>query len=366
MNGSVNDISKHNKSDLPVDPENFRSTIDGKETFLFVLENAKGMKVAITNYGGRIVSWLAPDKDGNFDDIVLGFNSIDKYVNASEQYHGALIGRYANRIAKGKFTLDGKTYQLTTNNIPNHLHGGPKGFHNVVWDAKQISNNRLVLKYISKDGEEGYPGKLKIQVHYELTDDNALSIDYTATSREKTILNVTNHAFFNLSGSAGGPVDNHILKINADYYTPIDSNFIPSGEIKEVDGTPFDFTEPTKIGSRLDNDNEQLRYARGYDHNFVLNRKENGKLGRAAKVYDPESGRVMEIYTTEPGLHFYGGNFLDGSDTGKEGKPYEFRTAFCLETQHFPDSPNHPNFPSTILAPDSVFHSLTTYQLSTN
>lgn len=353
------------ESNLPVKAEDFKTTVNGKKTDLFVLENKRGMKVAITNYGGRIVSWMAPDKNGEYDDIVLGFDSIQGYLNANEIYFGALIGRYANRIDEGEFALNGEKYSLATNNGPNHLHGGPGGFHNVVWDAKKLNNRHLVLHYISEDGEEGYPGKLKVQVQYILTDDNELKMDYTATTNEATVLNLTNHAFFNLGGAASGTINDHKLMINADRYTPIDSTLIPTGEIASVENTPFDFTEPTAIGKRISEENKQLRHGAGYDHNFVLNKKKKGTLTVAAKVRDPESGRVMKVLTTEPGIQFYGGNFLDGSDTGKEGKPYKHRTAFCLETQHFPDSPNQPNFPSTVLEPDSVYHSLSVYRIST-
>lgn len=348
-----------------VKAEDFKSTVQGKETALYTLQNKKGMQVAITNYGGRIVSWLAPDKNGDFDDIVLGFDSIEGYLNANEVYFGALIGRYGNRIDGGEFSLNGQNFELATNNGPNHLHGGPGGFHNVVWDAEQLDGQHLVLTYFSEDGEEGYPGNLKVKVHYILTDNNELKIDYTATTDKATPVNLTNHAFFNLGGAASGSINNHELMIDADQYTPVDSTLIPTGEIASVEGTPFDFTTPKPIGKDLGKEDKQLAYGKGYDHNFVLSNSSNGKLDRAAKVVDPESGRVMEIFTTEPGIQFYGGNFLNGSDTGKEGEPYKHRTAFCLEPQHFPDSPNQENFPSTILEPDSVYHSFSLYRLST-
>lgn len=352
------------KTEQLVNAEDFKSTVHGKKTDLYTLQNKEGMQVAITNYGGRIVSWLAPDRNGEFDDIVLGFDSIDGYLNANEIYFGALIGRYGNRIADGKFSLNGQDYELATNNGPNHLHGGPGGFHNVVWDALQLDKQHLVLTYISKDGEEGYPGNLKVRVDYILTDDNELKIDYTASTDKHTPVNLTNHAFFNLGGATSGTINNHELMIEADYYTPVDSTLIPSGEIAAVEGTPFDFTDLKSIGTDLQEDNEQLEFGKGFDHNFVLNEKSTKRLTRAAKVYEPQSGRVMEIYTTEPGLQFYGGNFMDGSDIGKEGKPYKYRTAFCLEPQHFPDSPNQDNFPSTTLEPDSIYHSLSVYKLS--
>lgn len=352
------------QSQLPVNPEKFRTEIDGKQTDLFILSNAQGMQVAITNYGGRIVSWMAPDRDGDFDDIVLGFDSIEGYLNANEVYFGALIGRYGNRIAGGKFSLDGTEYTLATNNGPNHLHGGPGGFHNVVWDAELLDKQNLRLTYFSEDMEEGYPGNLQVQVIYSLDEDNKLRVDYTAFADEKTVVNLTNHAFFNLAGAASGTINNHELVIDADAYTPVDSTLIPFGEIAPVQGTPFDFRQAKAIGRDLETDNEQLEFGMGYDHNFVLNKQREGALSLAARVREPESGRVMRIYTTEPGLQFYGGNFLDASDTGKEGKPYEFRTAFCLEPQHFPDSPNHENFPSTVLEQGSIYHSLSVYQLT--
>lgn len=354
------------ETNIQISRSNFQAEFGGEEIDLFKLSNRNGMQIAITNYGGRIVSWLAPDRDGKLADIVLGFNSIDEYLNANEIYFGALIGRYANRIAKGKFVLNDKKYQLDQNNGPNHLHGGPGGFHNVVWDATQLDEQHLVLTYFSEDGEEGYPGKLNVKVQYILTDDNVLKIDYTAVTDEATPVNLTNHAFFNLAGAASGTINGHELLIEAESYNPVDSTLIPTGEIASVDGTPFDFTSSKPIGKDLGDEHQQLKHGKGYDHNFVLNKPDAHILTRAAKVFDPYSGRVMEIFTTEPGIQFYGGNFLDGSDTGKEGKSYEHRNAFCLEPQHFPDSPNQDNFPSTILNTNSVYHSLSIYRLSTN
>lgn len=349
---------------LPVKAGDFQTTINGKKTDLYVLKNDQGMKVGITNYGGRIVSWLAPGKNGEFQDIVLGFDSIKGYLNANEIYFGALIGRYGNRIDEGEFSLNGTEYSLATNNGPNHLHGGPGGFHNVVWDAKKLNDNHLVLNYLSEAGEEGYPGKLEVQVQYILTDDNELKIDYTASTDKPTVVNLTNHAFYNLGGAASGKITDHMMKINADEFTPVDSTLIPNGKIAAVEGTPFDFTEATAIGKRLSNDNQQLAYGKGYDHNFVLNKDQEGVLSKAARVRDPESGRVLEILTTEPGIQFYSGNFLDGSDVGKNEEPYKHRTAFCLEPQHYPDSPNHENFPSTVLQPDELYHTVSIYKLS--
>lgn len=348
-----------------LDPMAFQTDIDGKMTDLFKLENDKGMEIYITNYGGRIVSWLVPDRQGTLSDIVLGYDSIEGFLDSNEIYFGALIGRYGNRIADGLFELDGTEYSLATNNPPNHLHGGPGGFHNVVWDAQQISDKHLRLEYFSEDGEEGYPGNLKVQVHYILNNDNELMIDYTAVSDQKTVVNLTNHAFFNLGGAASGTINNHELMINADQYTPVDSTLIPTGEITPVNGTPFDFTSSKPIGADLEEDHEQLEHGLGYDHNFVLNRETDDRLELSARVYEPESGRVMEILTTEPGLQFYGGNFLDGSDVGREGQPYEFRTAFCLEPQHFPDSPNQPDFPSTVMDAGEIYHTVSVYRFST-
>lgn len=362
---SNNTDHPHSETTLPVDRADFQTTINGKKTDLFVLQNNQGMKVAITNYGGRIVSWMAPDKNGDFDDIVLGFDNVKDYQTATEIYFGATIGRYANRIDAGQFTLKGEQYQLARNNGPNHLHGGPGGFHTVVWDAKQLDDHHLVLHYISEAGEEGYPGQLDVQVIFTLSQDNALKIDYTATTDKTTIVNLTNHAFYNLGGAASGPITNNELWINADAYTPIDSTSIPTGEIAEVEGTPFDFRDTSAIAAQMTEGNPQLQNGSGFDHNFVLNKDEKGTLTQAASVYDPESGRELSIATTEPGIQFYSGNFLNGTDVGKQGKSYKYRTALCLEPQHYPDSPNNPNFPSVVLQPDSIYHTLSIYRLST-
>lgn len=348
---------------LPVKPADFQTELNGKKTDLFVLHNENGIKVAITNYGGRIVSWMAPDRNGNFDDVVLGFDSIEGYLNANAVYHGALIGRYGNRIADGRFRLDGREYSLATNNGPNHLHGGPGGFHNVVWEAKKLDDRHLRLEYYSEDGEEGYPGNLQVQVLYVLTDSNELKIDYTAATDRPTVVNLTNHAYYNLGGTATGTINDHLLTIKADSYTPVDSTLIPTGETAPVENTPLDFREPIPIGERVDADHVQLEHGNGYDHNFVLNKQEEGTLTLAARVVDPVSKRQLEIMTTEPGIQFYGGNFMDGSDIGKKGEPYEFRTAFALEPQHYPDSPNRPSFPSAVLRPDEIYHTLSIYRL---
>ena len=319
------------------------------------------MVAQITNFGGRVVSLWVPDKNGNFDDIVTGYTTLDGYLNSSEIYYGALIGRYGNRIAKGQFTLNDTVYSLVQNNGENHLHGGTKGFNDVVWKASQPDGQTLVLTYTSPHMEEGYPGNLDVKVQYQLTNENELKIEYWATTDRPTPVNLTHHSFFNLKGDGNATINDHLLQINADFYTPVDDGLIPTGEISSVEGTPMDFRAPTVIGERVDADFDQLKYGGGYDHNWVLVPSET-RLNFAARVVEPASGRTMEVYTNEPGLQFYGGNFLDGSDTGKYGKPYEFRTSFCLETQHFPDSPNQPEFPSTILEPGEEYYSVCVYK----
>lgn len=341
----------------------FKKRIDKKDVSLFVLKNTSGLVVEITNYGGKVVSLWTPDRQGNYEDIVLGHSSIDDYLNSKEKYFGALIGRYGNRIAKGKFALDGKEYKLAINNGDNHLHGGDSGFDSVVWAAKQIDDQTLELRYVSKNMEEGYPGNLSVKVLYQLTSNNELKIEYWATSDSPTVLNLTHHSFFNLRGAGSGTINDHLLQINAPYFTPVDQGLIPTGKITTVQNTPFDFQKATAIGARVDDNHEQLKNGSGYDHNFVLNQNLDA-LNYAAKVIEPTSGRVMEVYTNEPGLQFYGGNFLDGSVLGKNGKQYNFRTAFCLETQHFPDSPNNPHFPSTRLNPEQEYYSVCIYKFS--
>ncbi|MGK7397006.1 MAG: aldose epimerase family protein [Candidatus Cyclobacteriaceae bacterium M3_2C_046] len=346
------------------DPEDFSQETDGEQVSLYILSNSNGIKVAITNYGGRVVSLLIPDKHDHLGDVVLGFNSLNGYLEAAEKYFGALIGRFANRIDEGQFSLDGKEYTLATNNGQNHLHGGIKGFHAVVWQVDEADDQHLKLSYLSADMEEGYPGNLQVEVIYSLTEQNELRIDYSAETDQKTVLNLTNHAFFNLKGEGSGTINDHILMINADTFTPVDSSLIPTGELVPVAGTPFDFSQPTQIGARLDQPDQQLDYGLGYDHNFILNKPESNLLSLAATVYEPSSGRFMEVLTTEPGLQFYGGNFLAGQDTGKSGKPYQYRDAFCLETQHFPDSPNQPDFPEVVLEPGEIYESTTIYKFS--
>lgn len=339
----------------------FDSTVDGKQTKLYYLKSKGNVQVAITNYGAKIVSLLAPDKSGKLEDVELGYDNISRYVTTKERYYGGIVGRYGNRIAKGKFKLDGKEYTLATNNGQNHLHGGKKGFNDVVWDAEQTAPNSLKLHYLSKDGEEGYPGNLDVTLTYTLTDSNELKIDYSATTDKATVVNLTNHSFFNLAGAGNGTINDHIMMINADKFTPVDSTLITTGKLEAVKGTPMDFTTPTKIGERVDADFEQLKFGKGYDHNYVLNKKGN-ELSLAAKVEEPVSGRTLEVWTTEPGIQFYGGNFLDGTDKGKDGKTYGHREAFALETQHYPDSPNKPEFPSVVLKPGATYTSECIYK----
>lgn len=345
--------------------DDFSTTINGKETNLYYLKNGN-ISAAITNYGGRIVSLCVPGKNGKMADVVHGFKSIEDYRNAKEVFHGTIIGRVGNRIAGGRFVLDGKEYNLPLNNHPNHLHGGPDGFHNVVWDVEAVTDSSILLSYMSPDGEMGYPGNLAVEVEYTLTKLSEVVIQYKAETDQATPVNLTNHAFFNLAGEANGTINNHILTINADYYTPVDSTLIPIGKNEPVEGTPFDFRQPKKIGADLDlqDSNLQLQYGLGYDHNFVLNKPHYGAISLAATVLEPESGRKMEVYTQEPGLQFYGGNFMDGSDTGKFGRTFNYRESFALETQHFPDSPNQPEFPSIILQPGELYSTSTVYRFS--
>lgn len=344
--------------------EAFQDTVDGKSTDLYILKNKNNVQAAFTNYGGRLVSLLVPGKDGKMVDVVVGFKSAEEFVNSREPYFGATIGRYGNRIAKGKFTLDGTTYTLTKNNGPNSLHGGKKGFQAVVWDAQMIGNSAVQFTYLSKDGEEGYPGNLTSKVTYSLTDNNELVMEYEAVTDKKTVVNLTNHAFFNLNGEGSGTINNHLLQINADRYTPVDSTLIPTGKIEPVKGTPFDFTTAVAIGARVDEDHQQLKFGKGYDHNFVLNMKPGAGMFHAATAVGDLTGVVMEVYTEEPGLQFYGGNFMKGKNVFKSGTRDEFRTAFCLETQHFPDSPNQPAFPSTVLEPGKTYKTKSVYKFS--
>ncbi len=330
----------------------------------YTLVNSKGMEVRLTNYGARITAIKVPDRNGHMVDVILGYSSVEGYINAEDRpYFGAVVGRYGNRIAKGKFTLDGKVYELATNNGVNHLHGGNIGYDKQVWCAKTEGGNVVVFTFKSHDGEEGYPGNLDITVTYTLTDENELKIVYFATTDKATPVNLTNHAYFNLAGEGSETIVDHELKINADAFTPIDEGLIPVGELRPVKGTPFDFTAAKPIGRDIKQKNTQLEYGNGYDHNFVLN-KGKGGMTLAAVLYEPKSGRVMETYTEEPGVQFYSGNFLSGCLTGKSGKPYPFRSGLCLETQHYPDSPNQKNFPSTILKPGDEYKTSTVYKFS--
>ena len=342
----------------------FGRLADGTDIGLFTL-NARGLEVRAIPYGAIIVSIRVPDRRGDLADVVLGFDDLQGYLERS-RYFGAVVGRYGNRIANGRFSLDGRTYQLATNNGPNHLHGGNKGFDKVLWtittkDAPEGS--QAIFSRTSKDGEEGYPGNLQVRVTYTLTEKNELIVDYHATTDKATPVNLTQHSYFNLAGEGSGDILGHQLTIDADRYTPVDDTLIPTGELAPVQGTPFDFRQPTAIGARIDQDNPQLKNGKGYDHNWVLTRKGTG-LQHAARLTDPKSGRTMDVATTEPGLQFYSGNFLDGTIKGKAGHVYAHRSGLCLETQHFPDSPNKPNFPSTILQPGKAYQSRTVFTFS--
>ena len=346
----------------------FGKTPDGVQVDLYILTNKNGVTAAITNYGGAIVSLKVPDRHGSLEDVVLGYDSVEGYVN-DKSFFGALVGRYGNRIGHAQFTLDGTTYTLAKNNGENSLHGGVKGFNKALWIAKEVSakdGQALELTYLSKDGEEGFPGNLNVRVMYTLTDTNELKIEYFATTDKKTIVNLTNHSYFNLLGVGPGMGDilGHVLMIEADKFTPVDAGLIPTGELRDVAGTPFDFRKPTAIGARINADDEQIKLGGGYDHNFVLRRKMGDPISLAARVAEEASGRVMEVWTTEPGVQFYTGNFLNGSAHGKGGVAYEKRSAFCLETQHFPDSPNQPKFPSVVLNPGGEYHTTTIYKFS--
>ena len=343
--------------------ENFQTTIKGKQTDLYILRNNQGNEVAITNYGGAIVAIMVPDRNGNRANIIQGHDNIQDVIQSPEPYLSTLIGRYGNRIAKGQFTLHGKEYQLAVNNGPNSLHGGKEGFNAKVWDAQQINEKAVVLKYISSYGEEGFTGEMEVWVAYTFTDDNELVIKYQATTNKKTIINLTSHGFFSLAGIADPTptIDNLICQINADYYIPIDETSIPTGEIRFVKGTPFDFRTAKPVGQDIDADDEQIKNGAGYDHCFVLNKKEEGELSFAAKVTEPSSGRTMEVFTTEPGVQVYTDNWADGYK-GQNGATFPRRSAICFEAQHFPDSPNHPYFPSVVLNPGEKYTQKTIYR----
>ncbi len=343
----------------------YGTTQDGRAVDLYTLTNSHGVEVKAITFGGIITSLQVPDKNGKMADVVLGFDKLGPYEE-NKPYFGAIIGRYGNRIANGEFKLDGKTYQLPKNDGPNTLHGGTKGFNKVLWKAEPFEKKDsagVIFTYTSPDGDQGFPGNLKTKVTYTLNNNNELTFDYEATTDKATAVNLTQHSYFNLDGEGNGDILDHVLTLNADNFTPVDKTLIPTGKIEPVKGTPLDFTKPTEIGARINNDYEQLKLAGGYDHNFVL----NGKMGTmhvAARVKDPKSGRVLEISTTEPGVQFYSGNFLDGTLTGKSGQKYQKHAGLALETQHYPDSPNKPNFPSTILRPGKTYHSRTTLKFS--
>ncbi|MGA2039816.1 MAG: aldose epimerase family protein [Bryobacteraceae bacterium] len=338
---------------------------DGTPVDLYVLTNANGMEAHVTAYGGTLVSLTAPDRHGSFADVVLGMDTLDG-CRTQTAYFGALIGRYGNRIAGGQFTLEGKTYHLPINDGPNTLHGGPLGFGKQLWQVREVASEEgpaVEFGYVSKDGEEGFPGTLTAKVVYTLTNKNELKIDYTATTDKPTVVNLTNHAYFNLKGAGEGDILDHEVTIDASRFTPVDSVLIPTGELRAVKGTPFDFTKAIAIGARIETDDQQLKFGKGYDHNWVLDKTRAG-LAKAAEVYEPKTGRVLQVWTTEPALQFYTGNFLDGTIHGKGGKVYPRRGAFCMETQHYPDSPNHPAFPSTELKPGATYHTTTVYSFS--
>ncbi len=350
-------------SDVSREPLSFGTLPTGDDVLEYQMENRNGMRVSILNYGGIVQSIWVPDRDGELGDVALGFDELEAYL-AKSPYFGCITGRYANRIAKGKFTLDGKTYTLATNNDVNHLHGGDKGFDKRVWNAKYTSPQSVELTYTSPDGDQGYPGTLTTKVTYTLTDDNALRIDYEATTSKPTVLNLTNHTYFNLSGAGRGTILDHVLTLNADRFNPTDATNIPTGELRSVAGTPFDFRQPTAIGQRIGMANEQLKVGQGYDHNYILKDSRDGTLeNKIARVVDPKSGRVLEVSTTEPGLQLYTGNFLDGME-GKYGLHYPRRGAFCLEAQTFPDSPNQTSFPSPTLRPGETYKQTTIYHFS--
>jgi aldose 1-epimerase len=342
----------------------FEKSIDGKEVHLFNLSNDKGIRATITNYGARLVSLFVPDADGHDINVSIGFDSIDGYLNSTEPYYGATIGRFANRIAEGKFSLDGANYHVLPNNGKNALHGGKNGFQSVVWDAEQLNSSTLQLSYQSKDMEEGFPGNLEVRVTFELTADNGLKISYQASTDKTTVLNLTNHAYFNLNGEGSGSVLKHLVQINADEYTPIDTGSIPLGALATVEGTPFDFTKPISVGARIEAKNEQLENGRGYDHNFVLN--PHGPLQPVAIAVADQTKIKMEVFTDQPGLQFYTGNFMESKNVLKGNYKDDFRTAFCMETQHFPDSPNQSSYPTTLLKPGEVFQSFSMYRFSIN
>ncbi len=354
------------RAESKMEKKTFGQLPDGAAIELYTLTNAHGMQVAITNYGATVVTLKVPGRQGKIDDVALGYDSVDGYV-AGKAYFGSTVGRYGNRIAHGKFKLNGTVYHLARNNGENSLHGGNIGFNKKVWQAREVPSKQgqsLEFSYVSKDGEEGYPGTLRSTVTFTVPQDrDALVIEYRATTDKDTVVNLTNHTYFNLSGQGNGDILKDQLKLNASHFTPVDENLIPTGEIRATKGTPFDFTKPFAIGARIEANDTQLKFGKGYDHNWVLDRSEKSSLIEGAEVFDPQSGRVLQVYTTEPGIQFYTGNFLDG-ERGKDGKTYGRRSAFCLETQHYPDSPNKPAFPSTVLKAGREYRSTTEYRFS--
>jgi aldose 1-epimerase len=354
----------HMNAATEIVPADFGTTRDGTPIRIYTLTNQKGVEARIMNYGGIVVSLKTPDRDGTLADIVLGFDSLAGYLANPSPFFGALVGRYANRIAHAKFTLDGVEYKLEKNDGDNTLHGGTHGLDKAVWTPRELPDGGLELTVTSKDGDEGFPGNLKVTVAYHLSDSNELKIDYSATTDKDTVINLTNHSYFNLKGAGEGDILSHRITLNADRYTPVDSGLIPIGELRPVNGTAFDFRKPTVIGAHIEESDEQLKLGHGYDHNWVLNKKGND-LSLAARVEEPSTGRVLEVLTTQPGVQFYTGNFLDGTIKGKGGKVYQRRYGLCLETQHFPDSPNQPKFPSVVLKPGATFHNTTVFRFST-
>lgn len=343
--------------------KDFQTTVNGKKTDLYILKNRKGFEVAVCNYGGAICAIMVPDKDGKVANVIEGHGSIEQLMSGKEPYLSTLIGRWGNRISKGQFTLNGKEYQLATNDGPNHLHGGAKGFNSKVWDARQMGPRSLALHRVSSYGEEGFTGELDVTVEYTFTDQNELVIEYLATTNKKTIVNLTHHAFFALAGTANPTpaIDEQLCEINADFFLPTDSTSIPTGEILKVEGTPFDFRTPKALGKDINADDEQIKFGQGFDHNYVLNKKEEGELSFAARVTEPKSGRTLEVYTTEPGMQLYTANFANGYQ-GVNGCTFPRRSAVCLECQHFPDTPNRPYFPSVVLHPGQQYKQKTIYR----
>ena len=348
-----------------LDAEKFTTLVDEKNVSLYTLESGNGIYIQVTNYGARVVALWTPDRNGNYEDIVLGYETIDRYINnKGERFLGPVVGRYANRIAGGRFELDGITYQLPLNDKGQSLHGGIKGLDRVVWDVDMISKNEIVFSCVSPDGEEGYPGTLRIKMSYLLTPDNEFKINYSATTDQPTVVNLSHHGIFNLKGEGNGTITDHVLTIHADYITPVNEKLIPTGEFMEVENTPFDFRKPTAIGDRINQENIQLKNGAGYDHNWVISKTNTSEIKQVATLYEPNSGRLMEVWSDQPGLQFYSGNFFDGKVMGKYGKTLNYREGLALETQKFPDSPNQPGFPSARLNPEETYQQTCIYKFS--